>query len=62
MGFLLALLLSASVGSASREGDGKGDVSGEFAFMDPLKGTESWYLRVTQEDTEMAWSSPVWVD
>jgi hypothetical protein len=62
MGFVLALLLSALVGAAFREGEGNDDVSSEFAFMDPLNGTEWWYLRVTQRDAEMAWSSPIWLD
>jgi hypothetical protein len=36
----------------------------EFEFRDPEPLTENvyYYARVIQEDTEMAWSSPVWVD
>ena len=46
----------------SQEGEGKEDVAGSFAYLEPLAQTEWWYVRVVQEDTEMAWSSPVWVD
>ena len=43
--------------------DGAGDdMRGEFEFADALTGTEWWYLRGVQEDTEMAWSSPIWID
>lgn len=41
---------------------GTEDMSGRFTRSAPMTGTEWWYLRVIQEDTEMAWSSPIWVD
>ena len=43
-------------------GEGKDDLAGSFARVEPLDKTEWWYLRAIQEDTEMAWSSPVWFD
>ncbi|MBM4045742.1 MAG: DUF3604 domain-containing protein [Planctomycetes bacterium] len=43
-------------------GEGKDDVAGEFSLAEPLAAAEWWYLRVIQDDAEMAWSSPVWVD
>ncbi len=46
----------------SWRGEGKDDVSGKFAHELPLNATEWWYVRVIQADSEMAWSSPVWVD
>jgi len=36
-----------------------------FALQDPLvngKTSAYYYVRVVQEDGEMAWSSPIWVD
>lgn len=41
---------------------GSDDLSGTFRRQDPLDGTEWWYLRVIQEDNNLAWSSPIWVD
>ncbi len=38
------------------------DMQGTFARPDTLAGTEWWYLRVLQDDTNLAWSSPIWVD
>ena len=46
----------------SQSGDGELDVAGSFAYLPELTDTEWWYVRVVQEDTEMAWGSPVWVD
>ena len=46
----------------SWEGEGKDDLSGRFTRTEALDGTEWWYLRAVQADTEMAWSSPIWVD
>lgn len=46
----------------SWNGNGQADLASRFRFVEPLKHTEWWYLRVIQEDTQMAWSSPVWVD
>ncbi|HIQ22571.1 MAG TPA: DUF3604 domain-containing protein, partial [Planctomycetes bacterium] len=36
--------------------------SAEFTFVDrqPLSGRSYYYVRVVQEDEEIAWSSPVW--
>jgi hypothetical protein len=44
------------------QGRGACDQAGRYACEMPLDSTEWWYLRVVQEDTEMAWSSPIWVD
>jgi len=33
-----------------------------FADTDPLPDRSYYYVRVIQEDQEIAWSSPVWVD
>ena len=33
----------------------------EFAETDPLPGESYYYVRVMQEDGEMAWGSPAWV-
>ena len=33
----------------------------EFTDREPLTNTSYYYVRVTQEDYEMAWSSPIWV-
>jgi NAD(P)-dependent dehydrogenase (short-subunit alcohol dehydrogenase family) len=35
----------------------------ELIWTDPedLKSEHSYYLRVTQEDRQMAWASPVWL-
>ena len=46
----------------SQPGEGAEDVAGSFAYLPALDGTEWWYVRVVQEDTEMAWGTPVWVD
>ena len=46
----------------SWEGGGKDDLSGSFVRAEPITATEWWYLRIIQADTEMAWSSPIWVD
>ncbi|UCD28182.1 MAG: CehA/McbA family metallohydrolase [Planctomycetota bacterium] len=43
-------------------GRGKDDMSESFVFNEPLENTEWWYLRTIQQDTEMAWSSPIWID
>jgi hypothetical protein len=46
----------------SWDGQGKDDLAGRLRCVEPLDGTEWWYLRVVQVDTQMAWTSPVWVD
>ena len=46
----------------SWEGEGKDDLSGTFSRAEPVAETEWWYIRVIQADTQMAWSSPSWVD
>jgi len=43
-------------------GEGRDDVSGELTYTEPREGVEWWYLRAIQEDTAVAWSSPVWID
>ncbi len=42
-------------------GDGKKDAAFEFRDTAPLEGTNWYYLRVTQMDRNLAWSSPIWV-
>jgi hypothetical protein len=32
-----------------------------FLDNDPIAGYSYYYVRVTQKDGEMAWSSPVWL-
>ncbi len=34
----------------------------EFVDQQPLDGQSFYYLRVTQDDGEIAWSSPVWIE
>ncbi|MGD8238422.1 MAG: DUF3604 domain-containing protein, partial [Armatimonadota bacterium] len=41
---------------------GKRAASFTFRDTDPLPGTSYYYVRVIQDDEEIAWSSPVWVD
>ncbi len=45
----------------SWSGGGKDDLSAAFRFAPPLDGREWWYVRVLQEDTQIAWSSPIWI-
>lgn len=47
------------VQSWTGEGD---DMRGTFARAETVTATEWWYLRVLQTDTNLAWSSPIWVD
>jgi len=39
----------------------KRDFKKEFTDATPLNGANRYYLRVEQNDGNMAWSSPVWV-
>jgi hypothetical protein len=55
-------LLRNNLVTQSWLGDGKDDLKGDFICTSRLENTEWWYLRVIQEDHEMAWSSPIWVD
>ncbi len=43
-------------------GEGKDDAAGRLTYDEPVTATEWWYVRAIQEDTELAWSSPIWVD
>jgi len=40
-----------------------GGLSAEITYLDqqPLAGASHYYVRITQADNEMAWSSPVWL-
>lgn len=38
------------------------DAANEFVDQQPLDGQSFYYLRVTQDDGEIALSSPVWVE
>ena len=37
------------------------ETSFEFSDQEPLKGESWYYVRVLQEDGQLAWSSPIWV-
>ena len=39
----------------------QGSLAAEYIDRSRTAGTDSYYLRVVQEDGEMAWASPVWV-
>lgn len=41
---------------------GKGDVEVSYTDMQPDKGLNLYYFRLLQDDGELAWSSPVWVN
>jgi hypothetical protein len=45
----------------SPKGLGRTECRGEWVEENPGGGTFIYYLRVTLDDEEMAWSSPVWV-
>jgi hypothetical protein len=38
------------------------DMTDTFRRDEVVSGTEWWYLRAIQEDGNLAWSSPIWVD
>ena len=37
------------------------DVSFEFSDAEPTPGENYYYVRVQQDDGQIAWSSPIWV-
>jgi hypothetical protein len=43
--------------------DGGGNKDADFEFRDtaPLAGENWYYIRATQIDRNLAWSSPIWV-
>ena len=41
---------------------GKADYRGRWTDPQPSQGVHYYYVRVQQEDTELAWSSPMWID
>ena len=43
------------------QGNGSYDVPCDYETSNPIKWNEWWMLRVTQEDAETAYSSPIWV-
>ncbi len=43
------------------EGRGRHEVEFEYGNTEPPRTTDWYYVRVIQEDYEMAWASPVWV-
>lgn len=55
-------LIRNNIVAQSWAGNGKDDLSGSFSRTAALTGPEWWYLRVLQENGEMAWSSPIWVN
>lgn len=46
---------------AHRETPRSASLTAEFIDRAPTTGTDFYYLRVIQEDGEMAWASPIWV-
>lgn len=40
----------------------KAEIELKFVDMQPVEGTNLYYFRLLQEDGEVAWSSPVWVN
>ncbi len=38
------------------------EVKEEWTDPEPLEGVHYYYIRVTQEDGELAWASPMWID
>lgn len=40
---------------------GSASLAGEYVDPAETRHTDSYYLRVLQEDGEMAWSSPIWI-
>ena len=40
---------------------GKKDAEFEFLDTAPVQGTNWYYIRATQIDRNLAWSSPIWV-
>jgi hypothetical protein len=45
----------------SLSGAGKEDAQFEFRDTAPVDGTNWYYVRATQTDRSLAWSSPIWV-
>ena len=45
-------------------GTAQGALEAEFEYVDKTEicPNDYYYLRITQEDGNMGWSSPVWVD
>jgi hypothetical protein len=43
------------------EGKGRRELEFEYGQAVPPKDTDYYYVRVIQEDFEMAWASPIWV-
>ena len=41
---------------------GKADVQITFQDQEPLQGSSYYYVRAVQDDGEMAWGSPIWVN
>lgn len=44
------------------KGRGRMDIRLKWTDEQPLKGETWYYIRVTQKDCSLAWSSPIWVD
>ena len=41
---------------------GKAEYRGRWTDPQPSRGVHYYYVRVQQEDSELAWSSPMWID
>jgi hypothetical protein len=41
---------------------GKAEYRGRWLDPQPSRGVHYYYVRVQQEDGELAWSSPMWID
>jgi hypothetical protein len=43
------------------EGQGRQELEFEYGKTEPPGETDYYYVRVIQEDYEMAWASPIWI-
>ena len=43
------------------EGQGRQELECEYGKTEPPGETDYYYVRVIQEDYEMAWASPIWI-
>ena len=41
---------------------GKNEFEGKWTDPKPTAGTHYYYVRVQQDDGELAWGSPMWID
>ena len=55
-----AAVIKNNVELVNKKGYGK-SMTIEIADDKPINGTDYYYIRVVQEDTHLAWTSPIWV-